>query len=311
MRTETLSLLSLLLAYLAAAGAFGAGTARPLQDQPQATPLHGDWQIREGALGREGFYFGETHDAPAGRADFNALLNRASFLPPTSKGGSRFVPWGRFGYAFDPKQDILTLTTTSGERITYQLKYKEERRLDPTLSKLSVAVFYDPAHQRAFKLASNELFKTTAVFVPLEDLMTGSWILLPGLERRKGLLEFNLVQPPPAGATRVVISTDNMVEIKGDRPIPNFRLRQEDPNHWTILPLQSNAALGTLATERSLAGVLGPNLHLTKWKIGGQEMVAVLRSETKKPTAAVPAIEARAEQSFHLDALAAAVSKAE
>lgn len=319
MRTHRFELVILSACFGLLAAAVEAGE-EPTKG-PGADVLEGKWLIFEGReVKDEGYYFDVTMATACGNAQFRDYPQRRVNFEPTRPPGSKSIPWGLYGYKFDPN-GILTLMRPDGPDIRCFLKFKSERlrslAQEPPTLRPYICVFYDPEGRRAFKLfrmgeeigslaTAPELAMGGTVFVPYEDRLTGSWLLLASQPKGTAApLEFRL--DVPAVAMRMAVHADNSAELRAGERAARFRLRQTDPSHWAIVPLADiPCATGTIALERDAGRIIGPNVLVTRWRIGPRTLTAVFQAEGSRLTPDVPMIRFDGADFLDLEALLAA-----
>ena len=281
--------------------------------------LSGKWMVIEGPIKEQGCSFDGTIEGACGNADFRDYLHRLYRVnfEPRGRPISPAVPWGEFGYRFDPN-GVLTLTCPDQPDMRWFLKFKDERPRsvgnEATRLMPYVCVFYDPEGRRAFELfRKGEEIATLAmsasaayrhaIFVPFNDPLSGGWVVLPGRPVENGQLEFRFGEVVPAEATRLVVHVDNSVEMAQGNATLRFRLRQYDPTHWEIMSLpDAPCTTGTIVLEEATRRLLGPNLLVTQWQVGGATMVGVLRTEGGTRPPGVPMIRLQGSASLKLEA---------
>jgi len=300
----------------------GAGTFRVGEGPPAglpADPLQGKWWIIEGReVKDEGYYFEGGVGAACGSARFLDFPQRQVNFEPNRAPGPKTVPWGIFGYEMDPS-GILVLSRPDGSKIRCFLKFKNEHLLsledEPPQPRPVVCVFYDPEGRHAFKIfrmseeigrlaAPGESLSGEKVFVPFEDVLTGSWAVLPGQAGGGGSLDYRLDAPAPADAARLTVRADNSADLKMGEASVRFRLRQSDPTHWAIVsPPDVRCATGTIAIEQAAQKIIGPSVLLTRWRIGERTLTAVLQAEGSRRAPNVPMVRFEAAAPLTLEAL--------
>jgi len=288
---------------------------------PGADPLEGRWSVFEGReVKGEGYYFNAPVMAKCGNATFLDFPQRQVNFEPDHAPGSRLVPWGVYNYKFDPS-GVLTLSHAGGPDIRCFLKAKCEQMRsvghEPPSRRPFVCVFYDPEGRRAFQLfrlsegigsfaTAPDSVMGGPVFVPFEDVLTGSWVFLAGQPTSRRELEFRLDGPAPPTAMRLTVLADNSAELKAGDTTVHFRLRQTDPAHWAIMSLPDvPCATGTIALEQAAGRVIGPNFLLTRWRIGGRAMTTVLQAEGSRRAPNVPTVRFEGAEPLNIEVLRA------
>jgi hypothetical protein len=302
------------------AAAIYAGEEAPIE--PGMDPLEGRWLISEGReVKDEGYYFDASVSGACGNAHFRGYPQRKVNFDPERLPGSKAAPWGVFGYKFDPN-GVLTLSRAEGPDIRCFLKFKSEQTVsignEAPHPRPFVCVFYDPERRHAFKMfrmgeeigalaIAGESLKGETIFVPFMDVLTGSWVMLPGRPTGSGQLEFRLDAAAAPGAMRLTVRADNSAELKAGEAAARFRLRQFDPSHWAIVsPLDAPCATGTIALEKAAGLVVGPNILITRWRLGARTMTAVLQAEGSRGAPDVlPALRFEGAESFNIETLRA------
>ena len=302
-RSFRISVLALCLAAYAAVAALAAGLPTPDND-----PLSGKWLIIEGEVKEQGFVFDATITGSCGRADFRQYVGKVKF-EPNSPPGARTVPWGEFAYRFDQK-DVLALSPATGPEIRCFLKYKDDsmRSVGPgtEVPMPYVFVFYEPEGRRAFKMISVHAGRLACplVYVPYEDILTGSWEVLASHPAANGQLDVPLSTSATAVAAHLAVHANNSAELTSGSTTRAFQLRQFDPTHWAIVaPPNVPGTTGTITLEQTTRRLLGPAFLPIRWQVGQKNMAAVLRSQGTQARSSVPALQFPNAEPLNFDAL--------
>jgi hypothetical protein len=298
-------------------------------------PLHGKWSIFTGRLDPDvGIYFERATQQRAGVADFRNLVQtqRQVQFDPKATVPDKHLPYGTYNYAYSEK-GVLTLSQPDGDLPLY-VKYKEEESYplgeDEAFVRPNLVVLYDPQARRAFKLVrlgteigSIDLSRDSrfeeppdgtgtepdrsngdTVFVPFQDRLAGqNWRFADGRSTFDGKVEFALNSPTSRQGPLLEVRVDNRAVLNaGDRRI-ELQFRQYDPSHRAFRALGAGRTSGVLVVEDAVQGLLGPNTLLTRWKIDGRTLTAVLRASESSPVEAVPAVRFEDATPFRPDAL--------